>query len=181
MQKTIEKLLKNCAPPVSRAQGAALLKFRKDTVALLDEVAARSARLYKKLQALRSLLARQWVLYLKDRFAEGLLCGILAGLETFRGFGKLDGRGFKPLRQNVSESHGKYYQSEEHKRAAAKSERMIKKLEKDFKQKTETIQKLCDCMENVSFVEEAAYWDDGMRTGLDVGVNAALYLNQFEP
>lgn len=179
MQKTIEKLLKNFAPSVSRAQSATVLKYRSDTTALFDNVLERSAKLYKKLNELRTLLLQRWELYLTDRFAEGLLCGILAGLETFGGFGKLDGRGFTPIRQNVANSHGKYYQSDEAKLAAQKSARFIKALEKGFRQESETINKLCDYMENACFSEEAAYWDEGMRVGLDLGVNAALFLDKF--
>ena len=179
MQDTIEKLLKNFIPTLNGAQRAALSKFREDAEAIFEEVLGRSAKLYKKLQALRELLICQWTEYLKDRFAEGLLCGILAGLETFGGFGKLDGRGFTPIRQNVANSHGKYYQSDEAKLAAQKSARFIKALEKEFRQESETINKLCDYMENACFSEEAAYWDEGMRVGLDLGVNAALFLDKF--
>ena len=180
MQDTIEKLLKNFIPTLNGAQRAALSKFREDAEAIFEEVLGRSAKLYKKLQALRELLICQWTEYLKDRFAEGFMCGILTGLETFGGSGGLDGKGFLPLKQNVLNLHGKYYQSTEQKQAAEKSERFIKALTKEFKQETEVIRRVCDCWENISFTEEAAYWNKGLRTGMGIGVNLALYLDKFE-
>ena len=180
MQKTIEKLLKNFDPPLSREQRAAAAENRNQAAELLNRASERSAKLYKKLGELQALLAEQQTAYLTDRFTEGLLCGLLAGLEMLGGFGDADGTGSAPIRQNAANPHGKYYRSKEVKAAESKSARFKKALEKEFRRDKETIAELCEYMENACICEESAYRNEGMRTGLDLGINAALYLRKSE-
>lgn len=177
MQNFAEKMLKNFSPQLSEKELQTVLEREKEAQELLEQAKETSPEFYKKLCRLRELLLEYWKQFLQDRFYEGFLCGLLSGTESCGLYG---GRGFAPLKGGIAASHGEYWESRATRDADDRYDLERMNLQNTFGSKCVQIADRLDvCISERHCLEDEVYWDEGMRTGIAVGKDAAELLGMF--
>ena len=111
------------------------------------------------------------------RVNQFLLVGEESALLIDTGYG---GKGFAPLRGGIAGSHGEYWESRA--TADADSRYDLERLHLENSLGGEYAQiadRLDQCLSERHCMEDEAYWDEGMRTGIAVGKDAAELLGMF--
>lgn len=177
MQNFVEKMLENFSPKLSEEYLQIVLEREKEAQELLEKVKDTSPEFYKKLCKLRGLLSEYWKHFLHDRYYEGFLCGVLSGTESGGLYG---GKGFAPLRGGIAGSHGEYWESRATADADSRYDLERLHLENSLGGEYARIaDRLDQCLSERHCMEDEAYWDEGMRTGIAVGKDAAELLGMF--
>lgn len=176
MQKIIDKLLRGFVMPKTKIQTDAINEYANAAKEIMKDAQERSALLGKKLHNLFCCARRYWDYYLEDRFAEGLLFGIIAALDIFGSSGT---PGVYGCLKGISNPLGLYYRSDNEKKAEDLLRREQLAVKRKFKHEAETVDKLCICAENICRIYENYYWKEGLHAGNALGINAVFILDKL--